>query len=86
MLSEWGDARTFLAEDGNGEVSAPIQCSIFSGDVYEPDDDSLHASGFEVGGYQHHNFHATNDQDWVAFYALSKLHLRHSDLPGRGRG
>lgn len=62
---------TYHAMDINGEVSSPAQCLGSSGDAYEPDDTPLQARAFEVGEIQRHTFHASNEVDWVKFYALT---------------
>ena len=65
---------TFHAVDRSGEMSSPMQTQVLAPDAYEPDDTPLQAAGFDVGAKQSHNFHATNDVDWVKFYAVTNYH------------
>jgi hypothetical protein len=62
---------TFQAQDRGGEISAPVQSEILTADAYEPDDTPLLAAPFDPGVPQLHNRHATNDEDWVVFYATA---------------
>ena len=60
---------TFYAQNGAGELSAPVQASILSADAYESDDAAESASYLDVGDTQsNHNFHAAADEDWIRFY------------------
>ena len=46
--------------------------SVRAQDIYEPDDEAGLASYLEVGDVQsNHNFHVTNDTDWVRFFLLT---------------
>ena len=60
---------TFFAQNGNGDLSPPVQTSVITPDAYEIDDTSAQASYMNVGDTQsNHNFHAATDEDWVRFY------------------
>lgn len=63
---------TFYAMDNAGEISDAVQTEILRADAYEPDDDQPQTS-FYFGPPQIHNFHATNDVDWVRFYAVTNF-------------
>ena len=62
---------TFYAIDNVGEISIPVQSVISTGDDYEIDDTALQASSIIMAVKQEHNFHSSNDVDWVKFYALT---------------
>lgn len=64
---------TYYVTDSDGQLSAPLQTlvEVLDGDGYEPDDSPATATIFEVGVVQTHNLHASNDVDWVKFYAPS---------------
>jgi Tol biopolymer transport system component len=62
---------TFQAVDHNGAISTPMQVDVVLPDAYESDNTPLEAKAFEVSDVQTHNFHCSNDEDWVKFYAIS---------------
>ena len=62
---------TFLAENTAGLRSAPMQSFLVGRDIYEPDDTREEATFFAFDQEQVHNFHASNDEDWVYFYAVT---------------
>ena len=66
-------ACTYFVLDNKGQLSMPYQTlvDVARPDAYEPDDTPAQASVFEIGGTQTHNLHASNDVDWVKFYAPS---------------
>ena len=39
--------------------------------MYEPDDTNEEATFYTFGQEQSHNFHVSNDEDWVYFYAVT---------------
>lgn len=63
---------TFYAMDALGEVSDPVQSELLSVamDEYEMNDSFTNAT-YYWGPPQLHNFHSSNDVDWVKFYAVS---------------
>lgn len=63
---------TFFARDNTGELSEPRQAETIVGDIYEVDDTAAKAS-FHTGSTQAHTFHASNDADWVMFYAGTNI-------------
>ena len=64
---------TFSAMDTTGEISVPAQSEVVAGgDPYEVDDTAALAS-FHSGSTQAHTFHASNDADWVMFYASTNI-------------
>ena len=64
---------TFQAMDNNGEISMPLQAEVVLPDAYEPDNTGMEANAFVLGQTQTHNFHGSNDEDWVKFYAISNF-------------
>ncbi len=62
---------TFQARDCSNRVSAPVQAWVMGPDGYEPDDEPRRAYAFAVNETQTHNFHRSNDCDWVKFLALA---------------
>ena len=60
---------TFQALNHAGVFSAPAQAVLLVGDLFEADDTAAQARAFDPGAVQAHNFHASNDEDWVVFYA-----------------
>jgi hypothetical protein len=64
---------TFQAIDSNGTVSTPMQAEVVLPDAYEPDNIPLEANAFVLGDTQIHNFHCSNDEDWIHFYAISNF-------------
>lgn len=62
---------TFCASDTKGELSALAQCRVKTGDNFEPDDTAQRGTAFAAGSLQSHNFHQSNDEDWVWFCASS---------------
>ncbi len=48
-----------------------LPCLSYAEDSYEPDNDLLTANKIIIdNGYQLHDFHGPDDQDWVKFYAF----------------
>ena len=66
---------TFQAQNQNGEWSEPIQSEVVFPDAYEPDNTHAEANAFVVGETQRHNFHGSNDVDWVQFFATTGITL-----------
>ena len=69
---------TFQAVDSNGVVSLPLQAEVrtevIASDVYEPDNTYREARLMAWNETQtNHNFHSSNDEDWVCFYAASNF-------------
>ncbi|MFH0879055.1 MAG: hypothetical protein V2A34_05035 [Lentisphaerota bacterium] len=62
---------TFFAANSTGDVSSPVQAQIARADAYEIDDTTLEASCIDISDTQLHNFHASNDADWISFYAIT---------------
>ena len=63
----WDDT---VAEDMEYTISF-TESEPSEADDYEPDDSQDQASEIEVGSYQTHNLHVTEDHDWVCFQATA---------------
>ncbi|MDD4101395.1 MAG: right-handed parallel beta-helix repeat-containing protein [Kiritimatiellae bacterium] len=63
---------TFYALDTAGEISAPVQSEIILADAFEPDNSQSIASLYH-GLPQIHNFHTSDDEDWIRFYLVTNL-------------
>ena len=63
---------TFYAMDGASNVSPAVQSELVRADAYEVDDASTNASTY-YGPAQLHTMHASNDVDWVQFFAASNF-------------
>ncbi len=63
---------TFYARDIAGEISAPVQSEVILADAFEPDGTASQASLYH-GLPQIHNFHTSDDVDWVRFYLVTNL-------------
>lgn len=74
---------TGFVGDGEAQFSphAPALAGTLATDAYEPDDAANQASVFEVGVAQTHNLHASNDVDWVRFYAPSGFVFNIQETP-----
>ena len=66
-----GYGLTFFAENDNGIVSHPVHSRLFDSDKYECDNTGEAAFPYLPGEYHCHNFHESNDVDWIKFHAVS---------------
>lgn len=63
---------TFLAEDTQGVLSAPVQSEIILADAYEPDNSADAASTY-FGTAQLHTLHVATDEDWTRVYLATNF-------------